>query len=135
MNDQYQGSCLCQRVKFEVDGSFESFFLCHCKHCQKDTGSAHGANLFSSKAQLKWLSGESEVKSFTLPGTRHSKSFCKECGSALPGLQMNGQMLVVPAGSLDSELSIKPNAHIFCSSKATWDVDLEKAMKFETFPS
>ncbi|QDK45739.1 aldehyde-activating protein [Bdellovibrio sp. ZAP7] len=134
MSNQYQGSCLCQRVTFKIEGSFESFFLCHCKHCQKDTGSAHGANLFSSKTCLKWLSGEELVKSFTLPGTRHSKSFCSECGSALPGLQMNGQLLVVPAGSLDGEVSMKPNAHIFCSSKANWDVDLEKIRKFETFP-
>ncbi|QLY23952.1 GFA family protein [Bdellovibrio sp. KM01] len=134
MSNQYQGSCLCQRVKFKVEGSFESFFLCHCRHCQKDTGSAHAANLFSSKARLNWLSGEDKVQSFNLPGTRHSKSFCQECGSALPGLQMNGQLLVVPAGSLDGELSVRPNAHIFCASKANWDVDLEKVMKFETFP-
>jgi hypothetical protein len=91
--------------------------------------------LFSSSARLKWSAGEEFVKSFTLPGTRHSKSFCKECGSALPGLQMNGQLLVVPAGSLNSQLAIKPNAHIFCSSKASWDEALETVMKFETFPS
>ncbi|UYL07928.1 GFA family protein [Bdellovibrio sp. SKB1291214] len=135
MNNQYLGSCLCEKVTFEVVGSFESFFLCHCKYCQKDTGSAHGANLFSQKAQLKWVRGGDMVRTFNLPSTRHSKSFCKECGSALPGLQMNGQLLVVPAGSLNSPLDIKPNAHIFCSSKAPWDEALEKIATFETLPS
>ncbi len=135
MNNQFVGSCLCERVKFEVDGSFESFFLCHCKHCQKDTGSAFAANLFSSRARLKWTAGEEFVKNFTLPGTRHSKSFCQECSSALPNLQMNGKLLVVPAGSLNTAVTITPNAHIFCRSKATWEETLDQVMKFETFPS
>ncbi|WP_440137184.1 GFA family protein, partial [Francisella philomiragia] len=31
----FKGSCLCNSVKFEIDGSFENFFLCHCEHCRK----------------------------------------------------------------------------------------------------
>ena len=48
------GSCLCGTVRFKVEGEFDSFYLCHCQHCQKDTGSAHAANLFSSSAKLIW---------------------------------------------------------------------------------
>lgn len=135
MNNKHPGSCLCDAVKFEVEGNFESFFLCHCKHCQKDTGSAHAANLFSSTASLKWISGKDKVKTFTLPNTRHTKSFCQECGSALPSLQMEGKLVVVPAGSLNCEISISPTAHIFCSSKASWTNGLESVHKFEKFPS
>ncbi len=40
---------------------------------------------------------EDKVRSFTLAGTRHTKAFCTECGSALPNLQMDGKLLVVPA--------------------------------------
>jgi hypothetical protein len=129
------GSCLCGEVNFEIEGEFASFFLCHCEYCRKDTGSAHGANLFSSTAKLNWLSGEDNVRVFTLPSTRHSKGFCATCGSALPHNQVNGKVLVVPAGSLDSEISIKPNAHLFISSKATWDEALEKIPSFEKLPN
>jgi hypothetical protein len=128
------GSCLCGVVKFKIEGDFDRFYLCHCKHCQKDTGSAHGANLFSETARLSWLSGESAVRTFTLPGTRHSKSFCETCGSAVPNISSTGSLLVVPAGCLDSELALKPTAHIFTSSKAVWDESLEQAPEFETFP-
>lgn len=134
MDTKYFGSCLCGKVQFEVDGDFESFFLCHCKHCQKDTGSAHAANLFSTTAKLKWTSGPENVKSFTLPQTRHMKSFCHECGSAVPSEQMNGQLLVVPAGSLDSDLSMTPTAHLFYSRRADWETNLEKIKKFEKLP-
>ena len=131
----YSGSCLCNSIRYEVRGNFESFFLCHCKHCQKDTGSAHAANLFSTSAKLSWLSGEERIHTYNLPSTRHSKSFCKECGSALPGLQMEGKLLVVPAGSLDTELTKTPDAHIFFSSKAHWDENLETIKKFEAYPN
>lgn len=135
MKNTYSGSCLCQQIKFEIDGSFESFYLCHCKHCQKDTGSAHAANLFSSTAKLQWLTGNDKIKTFNLPSTRHTKSFCEECGSAVPSLQMDGKLLVVPAGSLDSELQLVPDAHLFCSSRALWDKNLETVKTFEKYPS
>ncbi|WP_323696705.1 GFA family protein [Thiorhodovibrio litoralis] len=128
------GSCLCGEIHFEVEGDFESFFLCHCSRCRKDTGSSHAANLFSSSAKLRWLTGQDKVKVFTLPSTLHTKSFCSVCGSALPNLQMEGDLLVVPAGSLDSELFFKPNAHINISSKAEWDQDLETLPKIDNDP-
>lgn len=121
----HAGSCLCAAVRFEVTGDFERFYLCHCGYCRKDTGSAHAANLFSGTAALKWLSGQDKVTQFTLPSTRHGRSFCSICGSALPSLQMNGALLVVPAGSLDGEVPIRPDAHIFSSGRAIWDRALE----------
>ncbi len=129
----YFGSCLCGTVKFEVQGDFESFYLCYCQHCQKDTGSAHAANLFSRSAKLVWHSGADEVSYFTLPGTRHSKSFCKLCGSAVPSTQIAG-LLVVPAGCLDTEISMLPTAKIFSSSKASWCLELESVPQFDGIP-
>lgn len=135
MGDQHRGSCLCGAVRFEVEGDFERFYLCHCQHCRKDTGSAHAANLFSSSATLKWLSGEDQVTVFNLPNTRHRNSFCSTCGSALPDVQMDGALLKVPAGSLDTEVALRPDAHIFAASKANWDEALEKIPKVARLPA
>lgn len=135
MDKSNQGSCLCNEVSFIIEGSFDNFFLCHCKFCQKDTGSAHAANLFSTQAKIKWLSGEDKRKTFTLPSTKHVKSFCSVCGSALPSEQMQGKLIVVPAGSLDTKLSLKPNAQIFISSMAAWYENLDKIPKLDKLPS
>jgi hypothetical protein len=129
----YFGSCLCGTVSFEVKGDFDSFYLCHCQYCQKDTGSAHAANLFSQSAKLVWHSGAYAVSSFTLSGTRHHKSFCKLCGSALPNTQIQG-LLVVPAGCLDTEVSMAPTAHIFTSNKAGWGGQLGEVPTFAEQP-
>lgn len=127
------GSCLCGAVSFEVAGSFECFFLCHCQFCQKDTGSAHSANLFSSTATLKWHSGNDKVRIFQLPLTKHVKSFCTQCGSALPNVQEDG-LLVVPAGSLDDDVTNYPNAHIFVASRANWDIGLDEVIMVDRLP-
>ncbi len=129
------GSCLCGTVGFEVTGSFDSFFLCHCKRCQKDTETAHAANLFSSQAELKWLRGEENVRTYRLPHTRHAKCFCIECGSALPMVQMDGTLLVVPAGSIDGAVAILPHAHICVASQAEWAEDLDNLPRLPGLPA
>jgi hypothetical protein len=134
MGNKYAGSCLCGEVRFEVEGEFNHFYLCHCEYCRKDTGSAHAANLFSSNAVLRWSSGRDKVRQFNLPETRHSKCFCSACGSALPRVEMSG-LLAVPAGSLDSEVLIRPDAHIFVASKASWDTGLDKVPMVDRLPS
>lgn len=130
----HSGSCLCGAVRFEVVGTFERFYLCHCEHCRKDTGSAHAANLFASRAVLRWLVGEEHVRRFQLPGTRHVKSFCDTCGSALPSASSATSPLVVPAGSLDGPTDRVPDAHLFVASRAAWDRELERVPVFERLP-
>lgn len=132
MTDHF-GSCLCGTVRFQVKGGFDRFYLCHCQHCQKDTGSAHAANLFSSSAKLIWLSGADEVRWFMLAGTRHAKSFCSLCGSALPDAQTSG-LLVVPAGCLDTPVPVLPTAHIFWASKAVWEDEINVTPGFDGLP-
>lgn len=118
--DKLSGSCVCQAVKYEIVGEIQGFFLCHCSRCRKVTGSAHGANIFLKVEKITWLSGEDRISHFHLPETRFAKSFCSQCSSALPSSRPNG-FGVVPAGSLDSEFSGKPTAHISCASRAKWD--------------
>lgn len=133
MQAENVGSCLCGAVHFKVEGAFERFYLCHCSHCRKDTGSAYAANLFSSTAKLVWLSGQEHVRTFNLPQTRHTRCFCSICGSALP--YASARMLVVPAGSVDTELAVTVDANIFTASRAAWDHDLASAPSFAKFPS
>jgi hypothetical protein len=134
MTTRHNGSCLCGAVRFEVEGSFERFFLCHCSFCRKDTGSAHAANLFSSTAKLTWLAGANQVTTYNLPSTRHAKSFCATCGSALPRLHAGSTSLIVPAGSLESPVTIRPDAHIFVASRADWDRKLETVPMVDRLP-
>lgn len=130
---KFEGGCLCGEVEFEIEGEFESFFLCHCSRCRHVSGTAHASNLFSKQAKLTILKGHEKIKDFKVDGTRFMTTFCTVCGSKLPK-DHNGKMLQVPAGSLKTDLNIKPAAHIFCDSKANWDNELEEVPQFEKFP-
>ena len=129
-----QGSCLCNQVRFELEGEFKNFYLCHCEYCQKGSGSAHASNLFASPGWLTWLAGESQVKTFSLPDTRHKRSFCSNCGSALPTVLKEGRLVMVPAGCLDTPLATKPTAHLFVSSQAGWEESMREAPRYEGYP-
>lgn len=128
------GSCLCGAVSFNISGEFESFFLCHCGRCRKGSGSAHGANLFSSTAVIEWLSGEDSIRSYRVPESRHVRTFCVHCGSAVPTVYAGGALLVVPAGSVDGPVDIQPNAHICLGSRADWDAGLENVPGLDGLP-
>ncbi|MCB1357741.1 MAG: GFA family protein [Maritimibacter sp.] len=136
MDDTTTGSCLCGAVTFRVTGAFERFFLCHCSRCRKDTGSAHAANLFATAARLDWLTGADNVGRFRLPGTRHEKSFCRTCGSALPTVQDAGAgaVLVVPAGALDGPVDLTPAAKICYADRAGWVDGLDRVPTLDGLP-
>ena len=129
----HKGSCICQKVQFEIQGNFEGFFFCHCSRCRKASGSAHGANLFAKDATLRWTAGADLVRFFQYPETRFTRAFCQECGGALPNEEAGG-FVKAPAGSLDTPVHTPPTAHIFMQSKANWDNHLELAPKFDGFP-
>mgnify|MGYP000285915292 CR=1 FL=1 len=129
---EYKGSCLCGNIEFKVVGEIKRFYLCHCDYCRKDTGSAHAANLFFDCGELYWKKGELDVVKFNHQGTRHSKSFCSRCGSGMPIKE--GNVVIVPAGSLDRNIDRRPDAHIFMGSKGNWDHDLEYLETYKTFP-
>lgn len=133
MRTSHHGTCLCGAVRFRIEGRIGRFYLCHCRHCQKDTGSAHAANLFLADARLDWLAGAGEVRHFALTGSRHARSFCATCGSALPWLQ--DTLAVVPAGSLDDPLDRRPDGHLFAASRAGWDHELHALPAWPGLPS
>ena len=135
MSDIITGSCQCKAVQYEVNAQFDHFLLCHCTRCQKDTGAAHAANLFSKSFTINWVCGEDKITTYRLPNTQHQKSFCYICGASVPDIQMQGHLLVVPAGSLDSQISTRPNAHICTSSRASWDHDLDDVPSIAGLPN
>lgn len=120
MSHKISGGCLCGAVKFVVDDRFDKFYLCHCIQCRKVSGSSHASNLFTTIDHIKWLSGVDKTVRFDHKEGEFTKVFCSECGSGLPYKSLTSDSLIVPAGSLDEEPSLAPQAQIFCGEKAGW---------------
>ena len=132
----FRGSCLCGSVRYEISGEPQRLYHCHCSRCRKATGTGHASNLFLQPGELRWLQGEEQVRSFKLPeAKRFTNQFCATCGSRLPRQAPGTDVVQIPAGSLDDEAPIKPQARIFSGSRAGWSCADDGLPVFPEMPS
>jgi hypothetical protein len=136
MKNTITGSCLCGKVRYEVQGPLNIFQYCHCSRCRKFTGSAHSAHIFVPPSQFSWISGEEQVGRFEHPEAKYfATAFCKNCGSSLPWAVKGGKNIVVTAGTLDDDPGLKPRCNVFWGSRAEWFDDTGNLEKFDEIPS
>lgn len=130
------GSCLCGAVKYQVSGDPQRFYHCHCSRCRKSSGTGHATNLFLSDAHLQFTAGESMLKQFKVPeAKRFARQFCMNCGSQVARFVPEIDGVVIPAGSLDDEIAIKPQARIFWDSRADWSCDGDSLPRYAEYPA
>lgn len=135
-DSEFTGSCLCGDVAYKIVGSPDRFYHCHCKRCRKATGTAHASNLLLPGAKsAEFVRGAEQLTTYRVPGAkRFSTCFCKRCGSNLPRLLSAHNLVVIPAGSLDHEVEIKPQARIFSASGAAWGCSDSELPMFDEYP-
>jgi hypothetical protein len=136
MNDEtLTGTCLCGEITYEARAPFLRFVHCHCLRCCKATGSAHATNLYVDPNRFTWTSGQDRLVRFDLPTAKSfATTFCRRCGSPLPHQTRSGREMVVPAGSLDREPSLRPTARIFWDSAVPWTCSGDDIQRFAEYP-
>src|SRR5882672_3417925 len=128
-----KGTCLCGAVQYDVDGPFNSMVSCHCSMCRKHHGAAFATFAGAPIGGFRWLRGESELDSYesSVQGTR---SFCRHCGSVGPTLLPDMGIVLCPAGNLEGDLGIKPQAHWSVGSQAPWFATTESLPQHAAYP-
>lgn len=134
MTKKLRGACLCGAVKFSVEEDFRSFYQCHCKQCQQQSGSAYAANIFTRPDNVEWLEGEENIIRYHHPKRSFANAFCKVCGCSVPYQVPSAKALIVPAGALLDEPAIRPKANIFKTETACWFEEGLRAEGFAAFP-
>ncbi len=110
------GSCLCGKVTFTIGGVLSDMTHCHCSICRKIHGSFFATYLHAT--ELSYTGGQDLVQSY-VSSQGFDRCFCRECGSVLPeSANTDSNEYYVPAGLLDDDPGIRPEAHIFVESKA-----------------
>lgn len=121
------GRCLCGAVSYELSGDVIATAVCHCDHCQRQSGGAFSVNLVAHESQLN-VSGDlstygdtGDHGGDTVFVRRH---FCGACGSPIVSdLVETEGVIAVKAGTLDDKSDINPTVEAWCESKQSW-VDL-----------
>jgi hypothetical protein len=115
------GGCLCERVRFEVTEPLQGAVYCHCRRCQRRTGTAFSVTALTRPGSFRITQGESLVRSWR-PPDGWGKAFCVECGSHLFSTSLDDPALVaVRMGALDDDPGIRPSFHQFVDYAAPWD--------------
>jgi hypothetical protein len=129
------GSCLCGALQYAIEGEPVHFYHCHCSRCRKATGTGHASNVFVSGGSLQWTGDTDLIASYKLPeAERFTRTFCKTCGGPLPKDIPGMNLAIIPAGTLDNEPNISPEARIFQDSKTDWSCSGDEIHCFSTYP-
>lgn len=126
-----QGGCLCGAVRYEITGDIAVTAVCHCTHCQKQSGGIFSVNLVVPEAGYTQTG---ETKLFQDKGdSGHPvyRHFCGACGSpirstiaGMPGVVM------IKAGTLDDMSGITPGIEVYTDHAVEWIAPLPGAGRF-----
>jgi hypothetical protein len=124
------GGCVCGAIRYEVTADPMVMFKCHCRDCQKTTGSGYTPVFYVPAKAFKITKGTPkyyETKSEMVG--ENKRGFCPECGSRLFGGETE-QGQGITASSLDDPSLFKPQFEIWTSDAQPWDAIDAKVPKF-----
>ena len=123
-----EGGCECGAVRYRMTRTPIFVNCCHCRDCQKITGSAFALNAMIEEDRLQLLSGELSEKG--------GAGRCPTCQSLLwaEHPEFGRRIKFLRVGTLDEAERIAPDAHFFVRSKHPWVVIPDGVPAFETLP-
>jgi hypothetical protein len=114
------GGCLCGGVRYRVTGKLGPAGFCHCKQCQRASGSAFAANAPARTKYFEITAGAELVSEYE-SSTGKFRAFCRHCGSPLYSRTLGDpEIRRIRLGTLDTDPERRPLAHVWVTSKAPW---------------
>ena len=124
----YEGGCECGAVRYRMTDEPIFVNCCHCRQCQKITGSAFAINGMIEADRLQIAQGEDKLS---------DDGRCSVCNTFLWGNHrlFGDQIKFVRLGTLDEAEQIEPDAHFFTRSKHPWVTIPERIPAFDALPT
>ncbi|OOG41390.1 GFA family protein [Rhodanobacter sp. C05] len=122
----YLGSCLCGRVQFKAEGPAIDVHYCHCRMCQRATGSAFAILAWFDLGDVLWTHGRPKILRSSSTAQR---GFCADCGTPLL-LHYDGEhRLGLMVGTFERAADLVPLRHASLESRLPWTDISENADK------
>jgi len=117
------GGCLCGAVRYEANEPMSKGVVCHCRVCQRTTGSAFEAIVRFPRTAFRFTKGEPKrYRSSSIM----EKCFCPHCGSTLTDRYLVWRGAVAPdkvlvhIGTLDKPEAVSIASHYGVESQLPW---------------
>jgi hypothetical protein len=118
-----EGGCTCRQVRYRLIGMPLIVHACHCRWCQRETGTAHALNALYEADRVVHTGGEPEiVVTPSASGKGQKIARCPTCRVAVWSNypQAGPAIRFVRVGTMDNPDICPPDIHIFTSSKQPW---------------
>ena len=117
------GGCICGQVRYRVTSEPMIVHCCHCRGCQKNSGSAFALNALFEADRVELISGEVELITVPTPsGTGQDITRCTKCKTAVwSNYNMGGireRIRFIRVGTLDDPDQLPPDVHIYSGSNS-----------------
>jgi hypothetical protein len=129
------GGCLCGAVRYEARGEPLFAVYCHCRDCQRASGSGHVPVMGVPKELFTASGATTSYTAAAMNGRKSVRHFCPTCGSLLFGTSDAAPDAVsVYVGTLDDSSLFQPTAVMFTRDRADWDATAGDLPEFHTMP-
>lgn len=132
------GACLCGAISYCCSEPELATAVCHCEHCQRQSGSAFSVLVAVPKGSLE-IAGEEHMQCYADSGESGGsvdRYFCGNCGSPLLSrAAITPDVEYIKAGTLRDRSWLNPKVHFFCDSAEPWVEIAGDAQKFARNPS
>jgi hypothetical protein len=116
------GGCACGAVRYEVTRPLLRASYCHCKRCQRRTGTAASPQAHPASGAFRIVAGEEVLRMWKPPDSVGEKWFCGACGSAIYGWNpSHPESLGIRMGTFDDDPGIRPTVRQFVAFAAAWE--------------
>jgi hypothetical protein len=118
-----EGGCTCAQVRYRAMRAPMIVHCCHCRWCQRETGSAFVLNALIESDQLQLLAGRPDlVLTPSNSGKGQQVARCPACRIALWShyAGLGAALTFLRCGTLDAPDSVAPGVHIYTESKLPW---------------
>ncbi len=130
-----QGDCLCGAIKVSVDGPVERMAQCHCRDCQRSSGTGHMSLIFLSEEGVTISGDATGYASTTDSGNTNTRYFCPTCGSRVYGTNtLRPGMVAIPVGIFEDRSWFKPDVVVYSRNRDEWDISDDSTPSFEAMP-
>ena len=122
MTEPLEGGCACGAVRYRMNAAPMFVHCCHCRDCQRQTGSAFVLNALIEADRVSLLSGNPEEVIVPTDSGRGQKVYrCPSCEIAVWSVYGGVDKLrFVRIGTLDDPSALTPDVHIYTRSKLPW---------------
>ena len=129
MADEMTGGCACGRVRYKATVEPDEAYLCHCRMCQKSTGSISIAFVNAKLDRLSW-DGEPDWYDSSPIAKR---PYCRECGTSLGfRFKKDADKMDLTVASFDDPSPFTPKHHFGAESMHRAWINTEGLPEYRT---